>query len=181
MSRLIPIVALTALLLCGCGGGSETAIKDTPTRTGPTAEVGNRAYAIAADRICAGMIAESRRMAARFGSLPDRGLSALTLTTRELVAPALPILERSASRLRALEKEANSLSFDSYVSLYDPIVAVVRDRVEAGNAGDDTRAHALELQMIDLSSLQRKLALEAGLKTCDVDFIQTFATSRHSR
>ena len=48
-------------------------------------------------------------------------------------------------------------------------------------AGDATRAHALELQMLDLSDLQRKLAREAGLETCDVDFIQTFATSGRAR
>jgi hypothetical protein len=127
------------------------------------------------------MISESRRMGARFGRLPHPAVSALTLTTRELVAPALPILERSAARLRALEAEGDSLAFASYVSLFDPIVAVVRDRVKAGEAGDATRAHALELQMLDLGNLQREFAREAGLDTCDVDFIQTFAAGGRAR
>ena len=91
------------------------------------------------------------------------------------------MLERSARRLRALEKASDSVSFGSYVSIYEPIVVVVRDRVAAGEAGDATRAHALELQMLDLSELQRQLAVEAGLKTCDVDFIRTFATSGHAQ
>ncbi|HEX4668651.1 MAG TPA: hypothetical protein VH275_01580 [Solirubrobacterales bacterium] len=168
------------LLLGGCGGGSETAAEDATQPQG-AGEAGDRAYVAAADRICAGMVADSRRMAAHFSNLPNLGLRALTLTTRELVEPALPILERSAARLRALEGAAKSLPLESYVSLYDPIIAVVRERAKAGEAGDATRAHALELQMLDLSDLQRRLAREAGLKTCDVDFIHTFATSGHAR
>lgn len=177
MRRSLPIFVLLALLLVGCGEGSEETTQTTTAQKGES-----RAYVAAADRICAGMIADSRRMAAEFSRYPnDEGLRALTVTTRELVEPALPVLERSGRRLRALERSTDSVPFGSYVALYDPIVAVVRDRVEAGEAGDETRAHALELQMLDLSDLQRRLALEAGLKTCDVDFIRTFATSGHAR
>jgi hypothetical protein len=167
---------ILALLLAGCGGGSET----TGTQTEPSqgqATAGNQAYAAAADRICAAMIVDSRRMGDRFRAIPRVGVDALTLTTQRLVKPALPILERSAARLRALAAEADSVELGSYVALFDPIVAVVADRVEAGEAGDSERARELELQMIDLSELQRQLAQEAGLQTCDVDFIATFATS----
>jgi hypothetical protein len=181
MSRLIPIFLLIALLLSGCGGGSETTVQEPPAQPRAATEPGNRAYVAAANRICAEMTAKSRRMGARFARLPNPGIGALALTTRELVKPALPVLERSASRLRALEKKTNNLALESYVSLYDPIVAVVRSRVEAGEAGDPTRAHALELQMLDLGSLQRQLAREAGLRTCDVDFIQTFAAGGGAR
>jgi hypothetical protein len=174
MSRSIPIVVLVALFLCGCGD-TETQSDSAPTQPPAAAESNDRTYVPAAERICAGMIAESQRMGARFARLPNQGLGALALTTRELVAPALPILERSAAKLRAVERHADSLALESYVSLYDPIVAVIRERVAAGEAGDATRAHELELQMVDLSTLQRRLAREAGLKTCDVDFIHTFA------
>jgi hypothetical protein len=177
----LPIFILLALLLGGCGEGSETTAEDAATQPQDAREAGDRPYVGAADRICAGMVADSRRMAEHFSEMPNLGLRALTLTTRELVEPALPILERSAARLRALEGSANSLPLESYVSLYDPIIAVVRERVKAGEAGDATRAHSLELQMLDLSELQRRLAREAGLKTCDVDFIHTFATSGHAR
>jgi hypothetical protein len=180
MSRLIPMVVLVALLLGGCGGSSTTTVSESSSASSG-AESGNRSYVAAADHVCAGMIAESRRMGARFTHQRAGEGDALTLTTRELVEPALPILERSAGRLRALEGRANSLALKSYVALYDPIVAVVRDRVEAGEAGDATRAHALELQMLDLSEIQRQVAREAGLKTCDVDFIHTFATSGRAR
>src|SRR5215203_2157085 len=176
MRRLALILTFLTLFFCGCGG-SEATPQGAATQPSDSGGAGSRSYVTAADRICAGMVAESRRMAIRFGRLPDRGLNARTLTTRELVEPALPILERSASRMRALANRFDSLALDSYVSLYDPIVVVVRDRADAGEAGDATRAHALELQMLDLSTLQRELAREAGLKSCDVDFIRTFATS----
>lgn len=173
MRRLLPIFVLLALLFAGCGGEADETTQSTTAQ-----KPESRAYVAAADRICAGMIADSRRMAAEFSSYPnDEGLPALTVTTRELVAPALPVLERSGRRLRALQRTSDSVAFGSYVALYDPIVSVVSDRVEAGEAGDSVRAHALELQMLDLSELQRRLAREAGLKTCDVDFIRTFATS----
>jgi hypothetical protein len=181
MSRLIPISVLIALLLSGCGGSSETTAQESPAQPRAATEAGSRDYVAAADRICAEMIADSRRMGARFARLSSPGISALALTTRELVEPALPVLERSASRLRALAGKTKNLALESYVSLYDPIVTVVRGRVEAGKAGDATRAHALELQMLDLGELQRKLARDAGLKTCDVDFIQTFAAGGRVR
>jgi len=176
--RSLSILVLLALLVSGCGGSSGTTAQDARLTSG--SDGGDRSYIAAADRICAGMIAESRRMAVRFARRPDRGLNALALTTRELIEPALPALERSAGRLRSLASRSDSLALQSYVAMYDPILVIVRDRAEAGEAGDATRAHALELQMVDLSNLQRKLAVEAGLKTCDVDFIRTFATSGHA-
>jgi hypothetical protein len=173
MRRAFSTAALIALFAAGCGGGSDTttAVESTTRATEPA----GRAHLAAANRICGEMVAASRRMGRRVANLQNTGIPALALTTRELVKPAVPILERSARRLRTLAAEADSLSLESYVSLYDPIVAVVRDRVEAGEAGDDARAHRLELQLLDLSDLQRRIAREAGLKSCDVNFLQTFA------
>lgn len=182
MKRFAATLALLALVLSGCGGGSDTTAQKAATPPQSDAsQHGSRAYVAAADRVCAGMIAASRRFAGRLGRSSDRGLSALALTTRALIEPALPPLERSADRLRALAAKSDDLAFQSYVSLYDPIIAVVRDRAAAGEDGDATEAHALELQMLDLSNLQRKLAREAGLKTCDVDFIHTFANASRAR
>jgi len=136
------------------------------------------AYVAKADEICSGMIADSRHMVNRFMETPHPGVDSLTLTTQELVKPAIPILERSARRLRALKQKATSVKFDSYVTLFDPIVSLARDRVRAGEAGDTGRAHTLELLLVELSTLQRSLAREAGLKTCDVDFIEAFSSPK---
>ena len=177
MSRAILAAALAALLLASCGGDADTTSETAPaTDVQGARDAGGRAYVAKAERICAGMIAQSRRMGARFREIPQVEVDALTLTTRELVKPAVPILESNAAKLRTLRPQAN-VTFDSYVALFDPIVSVVRERVEAGEAGDSTRAHELELVLIDLSDLQRSLAREAGLKTCDVDFIETFSSA----
>jgi hypothetical protein len=177
MNRVLPIAAAVALLVAGCGGGSEeTAPQDAAAQLHPVAESPSDLHVRRADRICAEMVADAHRMGARFRKIPKVEINALTLTTQELVKPALPILEASARRLRALQPDAASLKFDSYVTLFDPIVSIVRNRVEAGEAGDSARAHELELLMVDLANLQRRLAREAGLKTCDVDFIETFSS-----
>lgn len=174
MSRAILLAVLAAILLAGCGGDADTTSETVPAAAPPAARDG--AYAAKAERICAEMIAESRRMGAQFRKLTDVEADALTLTTQELVKPALPILERNSARLRALEPGAD-VAFDSYVALFDPIVSVVRERVQAGEAGNSTRAHEIELVLIDLSNLQRSLARDAGLKACDVDFIKTFSSA----
>lgn len=170
MRRMTLVVALLALFVAGCGGGSD----DVPTSAeGGSQESGT--YVARADRICAEMIADSRSMGNRFRQIPRVGVDALTLTTRHLVKPAIPILEGSARRLRALESQAGSVELESYVALFDPIVALARERALAGEAGDSDRARELELLSLELTVLQRNLAREAGLKTCDVDFIETFS------
>ena len=172
MRRIILATALTALLLGGCGGSSDGG---SGTDSAPVAG-GSDAYAAKADRICAEMIGDSRRMGDSFRRIPKVGVDALALTTQKLVKPAIPILEGSARRLRALEPAAESVEFESYVSLFDPLVALARERALAGEVGDSDRAHRLELLSLDLSLLQRNLAHDAGLKTCDVDFIETFSS-----
>ena len=176
MRRAILAVALAALALAGCGGGSETTSHGLSTEAKSSIGRDSGAYVAKADEICANMIADARRMGTRFRQTPHAGVNALTLTTRNLVKPAIPILEASSRRLRALKPGAASVKFDSYVTLFDPIVSLVRDRVQAGEAGDSSRAHELELLLIDLSALQRGLASEAGLKTCDIDFIEAFSS-----
>ncbi len=170
MRRITLVTALLAFFLVGCGGGSDTTESDATgaTRSGD-------AYLAKADRVCAAMIADSRRMGDRFRQVPRVGVDALTLTTRHLVKPAIPLLESNARRLRALEPQADSVEYESYVSLFDPIVSLARERALAGEAGESDRAHRLELLSLQLSLLQRSLARDAGLKTCDVDFIQTFS------
>lgn len=168
MRRAILAAALAALALAGCGGGSDSTTETTAT--GPA----NAAVVAKADAVCQTMIEDSQRMGAKFGQAPPK-TDPLEYTTRELVKPAIGILEESARDLRALQPQAESPNFDAYVELFDPILALARDRVATGLAGDEARAHELELQMVKLSELQRPLAKSAGLTTCDVDFFEAFA------
>jgi hypothetical protein len=162
------------LFVPGCGGGSGEGASSQAT-VAVDAAAPSAAAVADGEAICAAMIARSSRMGAQFSANPDLDADALTLTTQKLIKPAVSIVESSASQLRALRPEANSVDFDSYVSLFDPIIALLRERVVAGEAGDRDRARDLELQLLDLVELQRGLARQAGLNTCDVDFIQTFA------
>jgi len=172
--RILVAALLLTLLAAGCGGESGGSGEATTVAEQPPSP---RA-AVAAESICSELVARAGRMGTEFSTEPDptEGTSgALDLTTRKLIKPAIPIVEDAARRLRALRPQADSVRFDSYVNLFDPVTAILRERVEAGEAGDPTRARELELQLIDLSDLQRRLAREAGLEDCDVDFIQAFA------
>ena len=115
-------------------------------------------------------------MGAAFQSRSDLHGDPLRLTTRNLFRPALPIVEANAKRLRALTAGATSSDFEAFVSLYDPVLALLRQRVEAGEAGDRDRSRALEAQIVELAALQQRLARAAGVVECDVDFVRTFAT-----
>lgn len=167
---------LLSLVIAGCGGGSGEGTASQSAASGQRERAPSARSVADADTICSQMIAKSSRLGAEFSAGSHSNGGALALTT-QLIEPAIPIVEDSSRRLRALKSEAASVKFDAYVNLFDPILALLRERVAAGEAGDPTRAHDLELQLIDISSLQRGLARQAGLKTCDVDFIQTFAAS----
>jgi hypothetical protein len=170
---------LLTLVIAGCGGGGASSDTTVAAERSPSAK-----SVVAAEAICSQLIARAGRMGAEFSSSadPSEGTSgALELTTKKLIEPAIPILEGSSRQLRALKPQARSANFDAYVNLFDPILALLHERVEAGEEGDTNRAHELELQLIDLSALQRGLARKAGLKTCDVDYIQTFAAGGHAR
>lgn len=117
------------------------------------------------------MGAEFRRSSSELTSSP------LVMTTERLIKPAIPVVEARSRQLRALKPEADSVEFDSYVDLFDPILALLRERAAAGDAGDANQAHEIELQLIDLTALQGRLAHDAGLDSCDVDFINTFIGS----
>jgi hypothetical protein len=172
MSRL-PLVALLAVLvLAGCGGGSD----GSSSSQVPVVAIGG-AETVKAEGVCSAMIADAHRMGREFrgrgqGDYP----SALAMTTEALFVPAIPVLEGSSSRLRALDPNSEDPHFRAYVNIFDPIVALLRERVQAGRADNAARAHQIELQLIELSALQRSLARRAGLKSCDVDFIEAFTT-----
>jgi hypothetical protein len=179
MRPTILLALLLALGIAGCGGESSEGTSAEP-RPVVAAAPPRPESAAAADSICGQMIAKSGRLGAEFSAESDTSSGPLELTTR-LMEPAIPIVERSARRLRALKAEAASTDFDAYVNLFDPILALLRERVAAGNAADGTRAHELEQQLVEMIALQRSLARQATLQTCDVDFIATFSSQGLTR
>jgi|GEM_PF-2037216 len=175
-------LTLVMLALAGCGGGG-----DEGTTTAVTANEGQTpqkdhpqlspAYARDAEAICAEMGVEARRLGRalqRREEFPSDPLQ----TTTILIAPSIPIVATSARRLRALGDRAATPDFEAYVKVYDPILALLRQRVAAGKAGERQRSMDLESQLLDLIAIQRQLARAAGLHGCDVDLIQAFVTPR---
>ena len=187
MKRATLALALLALVFAGCGGGSgsSTSSPTSPTTsaTSATTQGGSKpkgAYIAKADQVCDQMIQDSLKMGVKFSETGPES-DPLTYTTEELVRPAVAILEGSARQLRALVPEAEDGNFRAYVALYDPILAIARERVAAGLAGDAARARELELLLVELSELQRPLAKNAGLTACDVDFFETFSSGGAQR
>jgi hypothetical protein len=176
MKRTILAATLVALAFAGCGGGSGGA-SDTTQGGGETEATPSKGYVRKADAICSRMVTDAARMGTELRDGSEHPSNPLAMTTKKLIEPAIPIVEESSRQLRALKPRAKSVSFESYVNVFDPIMSLLRGRVEAGNAGEGSRAHELELQLIDLSALLRSLARRAGLQACDVDFIQAFTAT----
>jgi hypothetical protein len=179
--RTILVVTMMALALAGCGGGSGGSGRTTAAAAGKKPKAASGAYVVKADAICSAMITRAREFGRELSLRSNLPSNPLVLTTRVLIRPAIPIVETSARELRALKQEAESSQFDAYVNVFDPVIALLRERVAAGEAGDADRAQKLELQLIDLIGLQRSLARKSNLKRCDVDFIKTFAAPGQGR
>ncbi len=170
-----------ALAVAGCGGGDEETTTAAPPVQGerPPSKQNDSppssAYVKRAEAACADMVAEAKRLGQAFQQRKNFPSDPLQTTT-QLMAPAIPVLATSAKRLRALGDESGNPDFEAYVGIYDPILALLRQRIEAGEAGDRERAQDLEAQLLDMVALQRQLAAAAGLAECDVDFIEAFTT-----
>lgn len=168
-------LVLTAMLLaagCGGGGGESDANLGGPGQSEALpAEIASRA-----DSNCRDFLLEARRIGRKaFGDAPPTTI--LELATERLVKPSIPVLEGMAKRQQGLEPEADSSSFNLYAELFDPIVAIARERLAAGRAGDAAKAKRLEELLTNLGLEQRQAAREAGLADCDIDFQHALLSS----
>ena len=137
-------LALTLVVL-GCAAGSQTSKLSLTSARSVEPAKGSAKYDGAADAVCLELAQESRQLGRRIGRVPlAGGFSPLAALTREIVEPAVGLLQRQSLRLRKLETETSNGAFHTYVSLFDPIEALIRDRVQAGLAGDAVRARELE-------------------------------------
>lgn len=175
MKRTAVALAVVACLLSGCGSGGGTTGESTVTAISP-AKVKRQKHE--ADAICTRMVADAHRLGRKARSTGVDGYdSTLQFTTEGLIAPALPVVERSARELRVVTTGGDEPRLDAYVAMFDPILSLLIERVRAGRQGDGEQAHELEEQLIELGGIQRTLAKEAGLKVCTVDLVGSFATS----
>jgi len=88
----------------------------------------------------------------------------------DLVAPGIRILDRESSRLGGLQAESDSPHFDLFVGLFDPMIELAEQRLEAGRAAEPERGQTLERLIAGLSDEQVAIARHLGLDACSVGF-----------
>jgi hypothetical protein len=179
-ARATLAVALFAGLLAlpGCGGSSDSG---EPTQA--KVSTAPRPYVAEADGICREMLRETRQLGRRF---VKRAVEAgesnfLGAETEHIVKPGLVILRRTASRFRRLSAQSHDPSLAVYVGLYEPLIQLGELRLAAGRVDDLNEAKNLERQMEELGAEQRVAAQLAGLRSCEVDFLQALVSSWRSQ
>jgi len=154
------LAALAApLVLAGCGDGGDS---ESPAPS-------ESAHIDRANAICRDGLKQARRLGRTALQRLDTGAD-LDVVTEAFVKPGIPLLERQAERLRRVEAEADDPRLTAYVELYDPVIELSRQRVEAARAGDGTRASELTEYAEQLGADGQLAAREAGLVDCDLDF-----------
>lgn len=168
------LVALASILVAlagvGCGGGGDGE-GETQTQRIPPSVLAK------AEANCRYFLREIKQIGA--GSLvrEDPGMNNLELTTEHLVRPSVPLLERIAARQQALQPAARNYWFDLYAEIFDPIVALAKQRLASGAAGNYFRSRDLEDLLTSRGLEQMDAARNAGLSECDVDFQNVLLSS----
>jgi hypothetical protein len=158
---------LAALAGTGCGGGdsSNDQARQIPPPVVAKAEANCRYFLRRIKQIGNGALVR------------EPGMSNLELTTAHLVGPSIPLLERVAARQQALQPAARDHWFDLYAELFDPIIALTKQRLAAGLADDYPRSRELEDLLTTRGLEQMDAARNAGLGACDVDFQNVLLSS----
>lgn len=169
--RLAASAAIIGLALAASScGGKKDAGEDRGAAANPPPphEIPERVVS-RASRNCHWELREVKRIGAEAGRTDYR--SGLELTTEGIAKPGLALTRRLARKQAALRAAAADSRFDAYVELFDPIIVLGEQRLEAGQIGDETRAKRLQELLTDLGAEQREAAARAGLRACDVDFL----------
>ena len=171
-SRGLVLLLLFMFLLTGCGSSDGPAAKESAA--GAEKELPAKADAALAARSEA-ICKDTQREIKKLGrGLAQRisAASGLDAIGEALVAPGIRILTRESSRLARLEEPSNPPRFQTYTGLFDPIIELSQQRLDAGRAGELSRGRDLELLIAGLTEKQAAVARELGLSACGVDFTQ---------
>src|SRR5439155_8404144 len=99
------------------------------------------------------------------------GVSALQSFTEGLVKPGIPVLERFANRMQALQPRPVDSNLQAYLGLFDPGEVLLQQRLRAGEKGDLNESTNLELFLVSLGDEQRELGARFGFRACNPDFL----------
>lgn len=154
---LVAVVAMAMLASCGENG--------EPERSAASQQALNRANAN-----CRQMLRAVRRLAK--GVLSSGYTNTLELTTEGFARPGIHLVKREARRQQALQGAAADPRYSLYAELFDPIVVLAEQRLQAGQAREIARAQLLQDLLTSLGAEQRQAARSAGLRACNVDFLE---------
>jgi 4-amino-4-deoxy-L-arabinose transferase-like glycosyltransferase len=156
--------AVGLIALTGCSGGSS----DTTSVVTAPNNLEKQRYIGRADAICRQGFSEARAVGR---SYVNPGGSALHALTEGLVRPGIPVLQRLATRLRALQPRPVDSNLQAYLGLFAPGEVLLNERLRAGEKEDLNQAHNLELYLVALRDEQRELGARFGFHACNVDFL----------
>jgi hypothetical protein len=170
------LLALGAVvILGGCGGSDETAPATSGDSAGADTSqaasgVDRGHYVARAEAICRRSLRETGELGRQLSRVISSAASPQRAITNGLVRPGTEILSRQGSDLRNLGPAPDSRALEIYLGLFDPIVELARQRLQAGTADEPERAHSLELMIADLENEQSLAARRFGMRACSVPF-----------
>lgn len=135
------------------------------------------AQAAAAEAICQRSLREinllGSRLATALANSPGRDAIG-----SELVAPGVRIVDRELSKLERLQATPESPQFSLYIGLFNPIIELAEQRLEAGKNDEPERGQALERLIAGLGDEQVATARRLGLNACSVSFTEALGGKR---
>ena len=163
--RILTVSLLGGVFLASCGSGDEQSkVEPLP-----------HAVVVSADANCRQLLRDVKTLAT--GVLSRGYANTLELTTEGFAKPGIRVVKRTGLRQQELEGAASDPRFDLYADLFDPIVVLAEQRLEAGREQDLNRVVKLQEQLTGLELLQRKAARNAGLVDCDTNFLDAMVRS----
>ncbi len=172
------LAVFIAVVAVGCGSSSDSSTAPDPSTAGeaqpePAAE--HARYVAAAEAICRHSLGEVHALAKDLAEGLNSAPTPETGVTDSLVKPGTEIIARQGAKLRALTPRPDSVALETYLGMFDPILALAYQRLEAGEAHDPARSRELEILIADLAGEQSAAARSFGLRVCSVGFTEALA------
>jgi hypothetical protein len=130
-----------------------------------------------AERVC-GRAVDATRNLSRHLAQALAGNRRPDAVGSQLVAPGIRILNRESSQLEPIQAASSSVEFDAYVGLFQPIIELAEQRLEAGLNGEPERGQALERLIAGLTDEQVAIAKRLKLAACGIGFTEALGGRR---
>jgi hypothetical protein len=127
-------------------------------------------YARRAEAICRRSVAAAQAVGRVLPEAVSRAASPQVGITTALVRPGVEILSREAAALRSLGPGPRSTALQTYLGLFEPIVELAHQRLQAGLASEFERARELEVLIAGLADEQSTAARRYGFHACSIEF-----------